>query len=133
MTAEHGPLLDEHVLRRALRLDADEIPQRLDPLLIAAAAGEPRGRSRDLAVAVVVSFLGGWVWSEVFRALVAGFFAARGIDPLGAAIDLVATLAVRIAPVADAATHPAVPIAILTAAVLAVFFEQRGRAHAAAS
>jgi hypothetical protein len=133
MTAEHGPLLDEHILRRALRLDAEEVPPRLDPLLLAAAASEPRGRSRDLAVAVGVSFVGGWVWSEVFRALVAGFFAAGGIDPLGAAIDLVAAAAVRAAPVADAATHPAVPIAIFTAAVLAVLFEQRGRAHAKAS
>ena len=133
MTAEHGPLLDEHVLRRALRLDADEVPARLDPLLIAAAASAPRGRSRDVVIAAVVAFVGGWVWSEVFRALVAGFFAARGIDPLGAAIDLLAAVAVRAAPVADAATHPAVPIAILTAAVLAVLFEQRGRAHAAAS
>lgn len=133
MTAENGPMLDEHVLRRSLRLEADEVPPRLDPLLIAAAASEPRGRSRDLTIAVAISFVGGWIWSEVFRALVAGLFAARGIDPLGAVIDLVAALAVRAAPVADAATHPAVPLAILTAAVLAVFFEQRGRAHATAS
>jgi hypothetical protein len=133
MTAEHGPLLDEHILRRALRLDAEEVPPRLDPLLLAAAAGEPHGRSRDLAVAVVVAFVGGWIWSEVFRALIAGVFAVRGIDPLGAAIDLITAVAVRAAPLTDAATHPAVPIAILAAAVLAVLFEQRGRAHAAAS
>jgi hypothetical protein len=133
MSIEHEPVLDEHVLRRALRLDADEIPPRLDPLLIAAAASEPRGRSRDLALAMTVAFVGGWIWSEVFRGLVAVVFAAGGIDPLGAAIDLVARVAVSAAPVAEVATHPAVPIAIFAAAVVVAFFEQRGRSHAAAS
>jgi hypothetical protein len=132
MTSEHGPLLDEHLLRRALRLDADEVPPRLDPVLIAAAASAPRRASGEVALAVVVAFIGGWAWSEAFRAIVA-VLGPGGLDPLGAAIDLVATAAVRAAPLAEAATHPVVPIAILTAALVAVFFEQRGRAHAAAS
>ncbi len=131
MTTEQGPLLDEHVLRRALRLDAEEVPPRLDPLLIAVAASAPR-RTNELAVAVVVSFFGGWIWSEAFRAVVVGV-ASSGIDPLAAIIDLAAAVAMRLAPLAEAATHPAVPIAILTAAMVAVFFEQRGRAHAASS
>lgn len=125
-------LVDEHVLRRALRLDADEVPSRLDPVLIAAAARLPAQGRNELVIAVLVAFLGGWVWSEGFRA-VAGLAATSGLDPLAGLIRLVAAAAVFLAPVAEAATHPVVPIAILTAAVLAVFFEQRGRTHAASS
>lgn len=131
MTVEHGPLMDEHALRRALRLDADEMPPRLDAVLIAAAASAPRRRS-DLALAVAVAFAGGWLWSELFRAIV-GALAAGGLDPLAAAIGLVAAVAVRLAPLAEAAIHPVIPIAILTAAVVAVFFERRERAHVASS
>lgn len=131
MSAEPGPLVDEHLLRRALRLDADEVPPRLDPALIAAAASAPRGRN-DVAVAAVVAFVGGWLWSEVFRAIVA-VLAAGGPDPLAAAIEVTAAVAVRLAPLAEAATHPAIPVAILAAASVAVLFEQRGRAHAASS
>ncbi len=132
MTSEHGPLLDEHILRRALRLDADEVAPRLDPVLLAAAASAPRRASSGLALAVAVAFIGGWAWSEAFRAVLA-VVGPGGLDPLGAAIDLVTVAAVRAAPLAEAAMHPVVPIAILTAALVAVFFEQRGRAHAASS
>lgn len=131
MREDPGPLVDEQLLRRALRLDADEMPLRLDPVLIAAAASAPRRRS-DLALAVVVAFAGGWVWSEAFRAIVGGI-ATGGLDPLAAAIDVVAAVAVRLAPLAETAMHPVIPIAILTAAVVAVFFEQRGGAHVASS
>ncbi len=125
-------LLDEHVLRRALRLDADEAPPRLDPVLIAAAARMPAQGRNELVIAVLVAFLSGWVWSEGFRAVI-GLAASSGLDPLAGLIPLVAAAAVFLAPVAEAATHPVVPIAILTAAVLAVFFEQRGRTYAASS
>lgn len=125
-------LMEEHVLRRALRLDADEIPPRLDPVLIAAAARLPAQARNELVIAVLVAFMGGWAWSEVVRAAL-GFAATSGLDPLAGLIRLVAAAAVLLAPVAEAATHPVVPIAILTAAVVAVFFERRGRPYAASS
>ncbi len=125
-------VMEEHVLRRALRLDADEMPPRLDPVLIAAAARVPAQGRNELLIAVLVAFLGGWIWSEALRAAV-GVVAASGLDPLVGLIGLVAGAALFLAPVADAATHPVVPIAILTAATVAVFFEQRGRLYAASS
>lgn len=127
------PLMDEHVLRRALRLDRDEAPPRLDPALIAAAATARAPRQAELVVALVVAFAGGWIWSEVFRAVVGGLLGTLGIDAVAAALELVATVALLAAPVVDAAMHPAIPIAILTAAVVAVLFERRGRSHAASS
>ncbi len=67
MTSESGPLMEEHVLRRSLRLDADEVPPRLDPALIAAAATTSSPSGSGLGLAVVVAFAGGWLWSEIFR------------------------------------------------------------------
>ncbi len=127
------PLMEEHVLRRALRLDADEIPPRLDPALIAAAASAPARRPSGIPLAIAVAFTGGWLWSEGLRAVISALVATTGVDPLAAAIRVVATALVGVAPFIQAAMHPVVPIAILTAAVVAVFFEKRGKAHAASS
>ena len=132
MTLENGPLLEEHVLRRALRLDADEMPLRLDAALIAGAARASAGRPRELVLAIVVAFLGGWLWSEAFRAIL-GSLVPAVIDPMATAIQIVAAVSIAAVPIVDAATHPVIPIAILTTALVALFFEQRGRAHAASS
>ncbi len=132
MTAENGPLLEEHVLRRALRLDDDEMPARLDAALIASAARASADRGREVALAATVAFVGGWLWSEAFRAIIGGL-SPLAIDPVATAVEIVAALARAAAPIAETATHPGIPIAILAAAVVAVFFEQRGRAHAASS
>ncbi len=125
-------LMEEHVLRRALRLDADEMPSPLDPALIAAAARLPAQGRNELVIAVLVAFLGGWVWSEGLRAAV-GVVTASGLDPLAGLIRIVATAVVLLAPLAEAATHPVVPIAILATAMVAVIFERRGRPYAASS
>jgi hypothetical protein len=125
-------LLEEHVLRRALRLDAEEIPPRLDPAFIAAAARAPERGQHQVTVAVVVAFVGGWVWAEIFRGLLTGLLAATGFDLVHTVVDLATGVAVRVAPVVESATDPAVPIAILAVAVIALLAE-RGRAHAVAS
>ncbi len=126
------PLLDEHVLRRALRLDAEELPPRLEPAFIAAAARASRTRaSTGIVVASTVAFAGGWLWSEVLRALVGFVLASTGVDPLGLLIDLVDAAVVQLAPLAQAAATPVVPIAIFVAAVMAAFFEHmKGRTDA---
>jgi hypothetical protein len=125
-------LLDEHVLRRALRLDSDEVPARLDPALVAAAARAARPARGQLAAVAAVAFLGGWVWSEAVRAVAAGLFEGGVFDPVGAAVQVGTAALINAGPVLDLATHPAVPIAILTAAVLAALSERR-RSHVPAS
>lgn len=127
--------LAEHDIRRALRLDAEEMPPRLDPRMIAAAARASRSSaSTGIVLASVVAFVGGWMWSEIFRALVSAALGVSGLDLLGAAIDLANGALVRLAPVAQAATAPAVPIAILTLAVIATVVERmKGRTHATPS
>ena len=123
-------LLDEHVLRRALRLDAAEIPVRLDPSLVAAAARASQPARRPLLAVAAIAFLGGWVWSEALRALVGGVSGA--IDPLGTVIQVGTAALIGAGALFDLATHPAIPIAILTAAVLAAVSERR-RTHVPAS
>jgi hypothetical protein len=131
MSLERQPGVDEHILRRALRLDADEVPARLDPALLAAAARASSLPARQVAIACAVAFVAGWVWSEAVRALLAVL--SIGFDPIGAAVELVTTVAPRLVPLVETAMHPAVPIAILATAVVAVLFEHRGRSHVASS
>lgn len=125
-------LLDEHVLRRALRLDSEEMPPRLEPAFIAAAARASRSRvSAGILAASTVAFAAGWLWSEVLRALVGVVLASTGVDPLGLLIDLLYAALVQLAPLAQAAAAPVVPIAIFVAAAMAAFFEHRkGRTDA---
>jgi hypothetical protein len=126
-------LFDEHEIRRALRLEADEMPPRVDPALIAAVDRASRSRSAaSVAAVAVVAFVGGWLWSEVVRALLGALLAATGVDLVGSAIELASDAIVALAPLAIAATTPAVPIAILIAALIAAAHE-RWSAHAASS
>lgn len=124
--------MEEHVLRRALRLDADEVPPRLDPALVAVAARAAVPGQREL-VAIAVAFAAGWIWSEVFRAVIGALLAAFGADPFAAAIDAFASVALGLAPLAAATMQPAVPVAILTAAVVAALSERTRRSYAPAS
>lgn len=129
--SEDGRFFQESELRRALRLDADELPPRLDPALIASAARAGRERSRDLVIVAGIAFLGGWLFSEVSRVTIGALLSLTGVDPLALAIQLVAAGAVRLAPLAELATDPAIPLAIAAAAMLAFAFEQRrSKAHA---
>ncbi len=128
-------LFDEHEIRRALRLDADELPPRLDPRFVAAAArASRRGPSTGIVLVAGVAFVCGWIWSEILGALVSGVLAFTGVDALGTLIDVANDVLVWVAPIAQAATAPAVPIAILTLAVLATAFERmKGRTDATPS
>jgi hypothetical protein len=126
--SDDSRLLDEHVLRRALRLDSDEVPARLDPALVAAAARAARPARRELLVVAGTAFLGGAIWAEAVRTVVSGLLGAGAIDPLGAVIQLGTGALIAAGPALEVATHPAIPIAILTAALLAALSERR-RAH----
>ncbi len=118
-------LFDEHDIRRALQLDADEMPARLDPRVIAAAARASRSSmSMGIVLAASIAFVGGWAWSEIFRALVTAVLASTGFDLLGTLISAIDAVVVGLAPIAEAASAPTVPIAILAAAVIAAAFER---------
>lgn len=122
----HDPaLFDEPEIRRALRLESDEMPPRLDPALIAAVDRASRTRSASgLAFVGVAAFIGGWIWSEAVRAILGALLAATGIDPVGSLIDLANGAIIAAAPIVTAATAPAIPIAILIAAVIAALHER---------
>lgn len=128
-------LFDEHDIRRALRLDADEMPARIDPRVIAAAARASRsGVPVGILLAASIAFVGGWVWSEIFRTLVGAVLASTGFDLLGTLLSAVDTIVVWLAPIAEAASAPTIPIAILAAAVIAAAFERmKGNTDAAPS
>lgn len=129
--SDERDLPDEAVLRRALRLDAEEVPARLSAALIAAAAlDRAPGRGRILATAAT-AFVAGWAWSEVFRAFTGALFAAGAVDPTAVVVGVLTSVAIRVAPLAEAATQPAVPIAVMAAAAIA-FLHERGRTHATA-
>lgn len=122
---DDAKLLDEYPLRASLRLEADEIPPRLDPALLAALAREKTDRSPDLALVAGVAFLGGWLGSEVSRIAVAAAAQVLGVDPLAAAIQTLTSLAMQAAPIVETLTTPAIPLAIAVVAALVIAFEQR--------
>ncbi len=124
-------LLSEPEIRRALRLEADEMPPRVDAALIAAAERASRSRSASgLAFVGVAAFLGGWIWSEAARALLGALLAATGVDPVGTLIDLANSALATLVPIGAAASAPAIPIAIAVAAVIAALHERWTQAHA---
>lgn len=129
--SDERELLDEGVLRRALRLDAEEMPARLDAALIAAAAAEHAPGRGPIVATAAIAFVAGWVWSEVLRVLAGALFAAGAIDVVAAVVSVVTSVAIGVAPLAEAATQPAVPLAVMAAAAIAVLHE-RGRTHATA-
>jgi hypothetical protein len=123
-------LLDETVLRRALRLEADERLPRFDPAAIAAAA---RRRPRVLMVSVLaaitvtaVSAVG--VWSTVAALLPSA--AAQIFD---AALGVLALVAVPASTVAELVQQPAVPLSLFAALAIATAFELRERELSRAS
>lgn len=129
--SDERDLFDEGVLRRALRLDAAELPPRLDAALIAAAAAERTPARGPILAVAAIAFALGWAWSEVFRGIVGVVLAAAGIDLVAAIVGVITEIAIRVAPVAELATQPAVPLAVMAAATIA-FLHERGRAYATA-
>lgn len=122
---DDGRTLDEHRLRAALRLDADEVPPRLDPAAFAAAARAGADRSRDLVPIVALAFVGGWVTSEVSRAVVGTAAGLIGADALEVAIRAITAAAPVVAPIAAVVSGSMVPLALAVAALAVIAFQQR--------
>ena len=124
MTDRREDLLDETILRRALRLEADERRPVFDPVAIAAAA---RQRTR-LAVASALVGLGlgavgvVTVWSAV--AILLPTVVANAFD---VGLGIVALLAVPASGILALAQQPAVPLSLLAALAIATAHEIRER------
>jgi len=122
------PLLDESTLRRALRLELDERPPRLDAAALARAAERDSVRERRTtflsAVAVAAALSLAAAVAGAFDQLPLTLVALLSLDPLDAAILGMEAVAVPIDAVVRVAMQPAVPLAILAAALVALATER---------
>lgn len=126
MTDRRDDVLDETILRRALRLEDDEHGARFDPAAFAAMAQNAAPSSRALVVALVATAVTGLVATAVWSvALGAGSSVLDGL--LAVALDGVIAGATILAPIAEIAAQPAVPLSLLAALGVAILYELRER------
>jgi hypothetical protein len=131
VTDRRDDLLDETILRRALRLEVDEPRPVFDPVAIAAVAGQ-RARLAVVSALVALGLVSvGAVaaWSAVV------FFLPTVVQSVfDVALMLLATLAVPASATLEIALQPAVPMSLLAALAVATAHELRERVgHANAS
>lgn len=134
MNDRREDLLDEAVLRRALRLESGERAPRLDPAVLAAAA-ERRAPWLAIGASAIAVSITALVAASVWT-VVAMFAPALLADAFDAALAALAQVAVPLAGIVETAQAPVVPASILAALAIAIFFELRqGREtrHAIAS
>ena len=124
MNERRDDLLDEAVLRRALRLEADERAPRFDAAAIALAAPAFTRRNAfgALAAAVVLGVAAAVVWSAIFTA-----FPAVADAAMATAIGAVVAIATLLLPIGEFAAQPAVPLSLLAALGVAILHELRDR------
>ncbi len=119
-------LMDESVLRRALRLEPDERAPRFDARAIALVA-ERRALpwwtvSSALAGLVVLGAFAVGVWSVIFA------FAPALVETATlAVIDVAIWVATLLQPVAGIAAQPAIPLSLLAALGIAIMHELHER------
>ena len=148
MRRPHGEdgLLGEAPLRRALRLDADELPRRLDPAAIAAAATAQRSRRAEKVFASAAAFASAAVfasatavavWIALAAATGAELDASGALRPIvDAGVRLAVAAGVPVTQVASALAGPTPAIVSLAALTFAVLHERarrEERGHAVAS
>lgn len=126
MSERRDDLLDEAVLRRALRFEADERVPRFDTGAIALAARRPAfvqytafGALAGAAVLGITAFA---VWSAIFA-----IFPTVGDALIATAIETAVSLATLLLPIAELASQPAVPLSLLAALGVAILHELRER------
>jgi hypothetical protein len=135
MNERHDDLLDEALLRRALRFETDERVPRFDAGAIALAARRPAfvryNALGALAAAVVLGVVARGVWSVIFA-----IFPTVGDALIAAAVDGAVWVATLVLPIAELAAQPVVPLSLLAALGVVILHELRDRrehAHANAS
>jgi len=122
VTDRRDDLLDETILRRALRLESDERPPIFDAAAIAAGQ-RPRLAVVSALVAVGIVSMGAVaVWSAVVFLLPT--VVANAFD---VALMLLALLAVPASAIAEIAQQPVVPLSLLAALAIATAHELRER------
>ena len=125
MSEGRDDLLDEAILRRALRLEHDERAPHFDARAIARLASASPSR-RVLAAGLVASAVTGLVAAGVWSvALDAAPTAFDGLVAL--ALPIVVAIATLLVPIAQLAVEPAVPLSLLAALGIATFYELRER------
>ena len=130
--------LGESTLRRALRLDVDEQPARLDAAAIVTAAERRTFLEHLLRVTRGLALAGLAVGLEAIVAF-AAYSSLIEIDPsglFGFGLATFAVIAERLAPLTALATDPSVATATLAAVVFATIYERsigRESAHVSAS
>ena len=123
MTDRRDDLLDETILRRALRLESDERPPIWSAAAIAAAGQRPRLAVVSAFVAVGLVSVGAVVvWSAV--AFLLPTVVANAFD---VALLLLASLAVLASATLEIAQQPVVPLSLLAALAIATAHELRER------
>ena len=127
MTDRRDDLLDEAVLRRSLRLDADERPPRFDAAAIAARAAERRPFSSAAhLVGAGVLIASGLSAPAVWEA-VASFAWPLIATAFDAALSFVAVAAMVLTAVVEMAQQPVIPASLLVGLAIAIVFELRQR------
>jgi hypothetical protein len=121
-------LFDEMRLRRALRLDAAELPPRID---VAAIAAQARTHRPAFALASLVSALVAGVAAAGLVGLIAVALPAvapvLASDLFTAAIETLARLAIPASAFLALAAQPTVPIAAIAALAVAIAYEYAQR------
>ena len=124
----HDDLFDERKLRRALRLEATEIPPRIDVAAIAARASAERPA---FAAAAFVSTLFAGLAAAALVGLVAvalpAVAPAVASELFAATIGMLTTLAIPASALLSLATQPTVPIALSAALAVAIAHEYAQR------
>ena len=121
-------LFDEAQLRRALRLDAAELPPRID---VAAIAARARADRPAFAVASLVSTLFAGVAAAALVGLIAVAFSAVApsvaSDVFAAAIETLTRVAIPASALLSLAEQPTVPVAAIAALAVAIAYEYAQR------
>jgi hypothetical protein len=131
VTDRRDDLLDETMLRRALRLESDERTPVFDPAAIAVAARQqPRLAALSALVALAIGTFGAVaVWSAI--AITLPTLAADAFD---LALGTLALLAVQASALVDLVQQPVVPLSLVVALAIATVHELRERViHVSAS
>lgn len=119
--------VEEAQLRRALRLDADERPPRLDLAAIRAAATRPAPPSPALRYGTVAAFAILALAAVVAAIRLAGDLVALALTGLAldAALAAVRVLAAPLETALAIVTHPSTPLAIVAALVVAAYHQRQ--------
>jgi hypothetical protein len=121
-------LFDEMQLRRALRLEAAEVPPRID---LAAIAARARAERPAFTAASFVSTLVAGVAAAGLVGLIAvtlpAVAPALASDLFTAAIETLANLAIPASALLNLAAQPTVPVAAIAALAVAIAYEYAQR------